>query len=54
MELKWTFLYFSSFISQTGKKLVFRSEPPQLEKKEDEGADLATKEEEELQYYFAW
>ncbi|CAG5132377.1 unnamed protein product, partial [Candidula unifasciata] len=39
---------------QTGKKLVFRSEPPQLEKKEDEGADLATKEEEELQYYFSW
>ncbi|CAL1543352.1 unnamed protein product [Lymnaea stagnalis] len=39
---------------KTGKKLVFRSEPPMLKKKEDEGADQASREEEELQYYFAW
>lgn len=39
---------------QTGKKLVFRSEPPQLKKKEDEGADQASREEEELAYYFQW
>lgn len=39
---------------KTGRKLVFRSEPPQLKKKEDEGADQATREEEELAYYFSW
>ncbi|XP_025108512.1 cilia- and flagella-associated protein 100-like [Pomacea canaliculata] len=39
---------------KTGKKLVFRSEPPQLKKKEDEGADQASREEEELAYYFQW
>ncbi|XP_005108122.1 cilia- and flagella-associated protein 100 isoform X1 [Aplysia californica] len=39
---------------QTGKRLVFRSKPPELKKKEDEGADQASREEEELQYYFAW
>ncbi|XP_076448152.1 cilia- and flagella-associated protein 100-like [Babylonia areolata] len=38
----------------TGKKLVFRSEPPQLKKKEDDGADQASREEEELAYYFQW
>ncbi|XP_067683818.1 cilia- and flagella-associated protein 100-like [Haliotis asinina] len=39
---------------KTGKKLVFRSEPPRLKKKEDEGADQASKEEEELAYFFQW
>nr|KAG5711462.1 hypothetical protein BaRGS_025889 [Batillaria attramentaria] len=39
---------------KTGKRLVFRSEPPQLKKKEDDGADQATREEEELAYYFQW
>jgi len=39
---------------QTGKRLVFRSKPPEIKKKEDEGADQASREEEELQYYFAW
>jgi len=38
----------------TGKKLVFRSEPPQLKKKEDDGADQASREEEELAYFFQW
>ena len=37
---------------QTGRKLVARSEPPRLKKQEDDGADLASKEEEELAYYF--
>jgi len=39
---------------QTGKRLVFRSQPPEIKKKEDEGADQANREEEELQYYFSW
>ncbi|KAL3853111.1 hypothetical protein ACJMK2_016688 [Sinanodonta woodiana] len=39
---------------QTGRKLVFRSEPPRLKKKEDLGADLASREEEELAYFFQW
>lgn len=39
---------------QTGKRLVFRSKPPEIKKKEDEGADQASREEEELAYYFAW
>lgn len=39
---------------QTGKRLVFRSKPPEIKKKEDEGADQASREEEELQYYFSW
>ncbi|XP_055881309.1 cilia- and flagella-associated protein 100-like isoform X2 [Biomphalaria glabrata] len=39
---------------KTGKRLVFRSEPPMLKKKEDEGADQTSKEEEELMYYFSW
>ncbi|XP_064633102.1 cilia- and flagella-associated protein 100-like isoform X2 [Lineus longissimus] len=37
---------------RTGKKLVFRSEPPQLKKKEDDGDDQATREEEFLAYFF--
>ncbi len=37
---------------QLGRKLVVRSEPPQAKKEKDDGADLASKEEEELAYYF--
>ncbi|XP_064605525.1 LOW QUALITY PROTEIN: cilia- and flagella-associated protein 100-like [Liolophura sinensis] len=37
-----------------GKRLVFRSEPPQVKKKEDSGADQASREEEELAYFFQW
>lgn len=39
---------------QTGRKLVFRSEPPRHKKREDDGADQASKEEEELAYFFQW
>jgi len=39
-------------ITQTGKKLVFRSEPPAIKKKDDSGADKASREEEELAYFF--
>ncbi|XP_065828818.1 cilia- and flagella-associated protein 100-like [Oscarella lobularis] len=38
---------------QTGKKLVFRSEPPQAKKKQKESSDALDKEQEELQYYFS-
>ena len=44
--------YDSSF--QTGRKLVFRSEPPRHKKKEDVGADQASAEEEMLAYFFTW
>jgi len=37
---------------KTGRKLVGRSEPPQLKKREDDAADQATREEEELAYFF--
>ena len=39
---------------QTGKRLVFRSQPPKIEKNEDTGSDITNKEEEELKYYFSW
>ena len=39
---------------QTGKRLVFRSEPPLIKKKEDHDTDPTNKEEEELRYYFSW
>ncbi|KAK3102468.1 hypothetical protein FSP39_011574 [Pinctada imbricata] len=39
---------------QTGRKLVFRSEPPRHKKREDDGADQASKEEEELAYFFQY
>ncbi|XP_052779222.1 cilia- and flagella-associated protein 100-like [Mya arenaria] len=39
---------------QTGRKLVFRSEPPRHKKKEDDRNDLQSKEEEELAYFFSW
>ncbi|XP_067933536.1 cilia- and flagella-associated protein 100-like [Watersipora subatra] len=35
-----------------GKKLVFRSEPPAIKKKDESGADKASREEEELAYFF--
>eukprot|EP00118_Oscarella_pearsei_P003800 m.15792 g.15792 ORF g.15792 m.15792 type:complete len:598 (+) comp26564_c0_seq1:38-1831(+) len=38
---------------QTGKKLVFRSEPPQAKKKQKETSEAYDKEQEELQYYFS-
>ncbi len=37
---------------KTGRKLVARSEPPRLNKEEDDGADLERREEEELAYFF--
>ncbi|KAH3881167.1 hypothetical protein DPMN_005090 [Dreissena polymorpha] len=39
---------------QTGRKLVFRSEPPRHKKKEDDRNDQQNKEEEELAYFFTW
>lgn len=36
----------------TGKRLIFRSEPPQLTKKQDKKLDHASREEEELAYFF--
>lgn len=39
---------------QTGRKLVFRSEPPRHKKKEDDRSDQQSKEEEELAYFFTW
>lgn len=39
---------------QTGRKLVFRSEPPRHKKKEDDRNDQQSKEEEELAYFFSW
>ncbi|XP_055999216.1 cilia- and flagella-associated protein 100-like isoform X1 [Ostrea edulis] len=39
---------------QTGRKLVFRSEPPRHKKREDDGADQASREEEELAYFFQY
>ncbi|WAR25891.1 CP100-like protein [Mya arenaria] len=39
---------------RTGRKLVFRSEPPRHKKKEDDRNDLQSKEEEELAYFFSW
>ncbi|XP_045165036.1 cilia- and flagella-associated protein 100-like isoform X2 [Mercenaria mercenaria] len=39
---------------QTGRKLVFRSEPPRHKKKEDDRNDQQSKEEEELAYFFTW
>ncbi|KAK2185785.1 hypothetical protein NP493_222g01038 [Ridgeia piscesae] len=37
---------------RTGRPLVFRSEPPSFLKEEDDGSEQATREEEELAYYF--
>ncbi|XP_002742365.1 cilia- and flagella-associated protein 100-like [Saccoglossus kowalevskii] len=37
---------------KTGKKLVFRSEPPQTKRKVDKTAQKASKEEEEMAYFF--
>merc|ERR1712226_441888 len=37
---------------KTGRRVVGRSEPPQIKKREDDGADQASREEEELAYFF--
>lgn len=37
---------------QTGRRLVFRSEPPAIKEKEDEDLGLIDKEKEEQLYYF--
>lgn len=37
----------------TGKKLMFRSEPPRMKKKQDKKLDHTTREEEELAYFFS-
>lgn len=37
---------------KTGRKLMFRSEPPQTRKKESDLENKQSKEEEELQYFF--
>ena len=37
---------------KTGRKVVGRSEPPRLRRKEDDGEDQRTREEEELAYFF--
>jgi DNA invertase Pin-like site-specific DNA recombinase len=39
---------------KTGKPLVFRSEPPQMKKKDDSDELQANKEEEEMAYFFQW
>ena len=39
--------------SQTGRKLVYRSEPPVLKRKQKEKDEMKQKEEEELQYFFS-
>ena len=38
--------------SQTGRKLVYRSEPPVRKRKQKEKDEMKQKEEEELQYFF--
>ena len=40
------------FFLQTGRKLVFRSEPPQTKRKVDMSKQKADKEEEEMAYFF--
>ena len=37
---------------QTGRKLVYRSEPPQTKRKVDRSKEKANKEEEEMAYFF--
>ena len=39
--------------SQTGRKLVYRSDPPVLKRKQKEKDEMKQKEEEELQYFFS-
>ena len=41
-----------NWLLQLGRRLVPRSEPPQLKKVHDEVAEQASREEEELAYYF--
>ena len=39
--------------SQTGRKLVYRSDPPVGKRKQKEKDEMKQKEEEELQYFFS-
>lgn len=41
------------FLLQTGRKLVYRSEPPQTKRKVDKSKQKADKEEEEMAYFFS-
>ena len=43
----------SSLCSQMGRKLVYRSEPPVLKRKQKESKAQKEKEEEEMQYFFS-
>lgn len=45
----------SLFLSppQVGRKLVYRSEPPVLKRKQKEQDEQKQKEEEEMQYFFS-
>ena len=38
---------------QTGKRLVFRSKPPEVQKKKTDVVDKKNEEDEELAYYFS-
>jgi len=40
------------FLLQTGKPLMFRSEPPQTRRKQQDADKKQDKEEEELRYFF--
>lgn len=53
-KLVWVTSILVFFVPQTGRKLVFRSEPPRHKKREDDGADQASREEEELAYFFQY
>lgn len=48
-----TYFWLFCFSLQTGKKLMFRSEPPRMKKKQDKKLDHTTREEEELAYFFS-
>ena len=54
----WNFMlflyFFFSLYYQTGRRLVFRSCPPQTRKREDVTHEKQDKEEEELKYFFTW
>lgn len=43
---------FNACLLQLGRRLVPRSEPPQAKKVHDQIAEQASREEEELAYYF--
>ena len=48
----FTFSITVIYKTQLGRKLVYRSEPPMLKRKQKDGASKKDKEEEELQYFF--